>query len=316
MARLRLRSGFTLIELLVVIAIIAVLIGLLVPAVQRVRQAADRAECQNNLKQIGLALHGYHDVRSAFPFASGRPRRGTITHLESSGMAGIDYVHPQSWAVTILPYIEQGSLASLYEGYCLACPPETQESFIVDAKIKVYNARSGLGGGLDFAALLGPGPAQPDTTHRLDRWYFSTAVSSSTFSGLLVPEGLGWIEGSANYTQFIMETPVRIADVMDGLSNTLAIAESSDYSLDNGISWKSARYSWPYISDVGRYTGLGSGLGTTALETSLKPRSRISGTVFQALAGDGSVRSVDEKIPASLLTALTSRAGGEMVNAP
>src|SRR5438034_8697226 len=100
-ARSRSRSaGFTLIELLVVIAIIAILIALLVPAVQKVREAAARSSCQNNLRQIGLAMHMYQDTAKVLP-------KGWVT--SNTGVAP----NPGwSWAIIIFPYIEQGALFS------------------------------------------------------------------------------------------------------------------------------------------------------------------------------------------------------------
>src|SRR3954471_1275090 len=98
----RARTAFTLIELLVVIAIIAILIGLLVPAVQQVRAAADRVQCQNNLKQLGLACHNHHDTYKRFPPG--------YTAFAAYSDGAIDTAPGWGWAAYLLPYIEQRNL--------------------------------------------------------------------------------------------------------------------------------------------------------------------------------------------------------------
>src|SRR4051794_4487291 len=100
MQRRTTRPAFTLIELLVVIAIIAILIALLVPAVQKVREAAARIQCANNLKQIGLGLHNYHDTNKKFPH-----------NVRPASAGGIRV----SWAVNLLPFIEQAPLYQRYD---------------------------------------------------------------------------------------------------------------------------------------------------------------------------------------------------------
>lgn len=242
--------------------------------------------------------------RARWPISKAGKKRASTTSDHSRGPSAF------------LPFIEEGALAAMYDAYCLACPPETQEEDIVAAKIAVYNSVSKMPGAVEFAALLGPGPMSPDPTRRLDGWFYGVSPSPSGFNGAVMPEGLGWNDAVGAYTTAVRDKPIRLAEITDGLSNTLILAECGDYSVDEGVTWTQPRYSWPYVSDVGRYTGLGAGLGASPLETSLKPRSRLAGSVFQVLSCDGGVRSVAESISVDLLQSLASRSGGENAVSP
>jgi prepilin-type N-terminal cleavage/methylation domain-containing protein len=211
--------AFTLIELLVVMAIIAVLVGLLLPAVQKVREAANRTKCLNNLKQMGLALHLYHDNQGCFP-------AGYLYHGTSSQPPGptpfprirhrpppTSFFTPNApgwgWASLLLPYLEQTALAQLTD-YNL--PVEGPSSLpIRTVMLPMYTCPSDTGTGI-FLVLSGKSQA------------LATAATNSYAacygSGFLLPT-----KPDAGNGVFSRNSHVRIADILDGTSNTLAIGE-------------------------------------------------------------------------------------------
>jgi prepilin-type N-terminal cleavage/methylation domain-containing protein/prepilin-type processing-associated H-X9-DG protein len=151
------RPGFTLIELLVVIAIIAVLVGLLLPAVQKVRAAAARVQCQNNLKQLGLAAHAYHDANQRFPVAVSMPYAQANNDPLTGGMG--NPIGP-NWVVYLLPFFEQSALYNLAN---VASYPGTTNT----ANLAAYNTGWRAVRGRLLPNLLCPadvGPAAPPFT--------------------------------------------------------------------------------------------------------------------------------------------------------
>ncbi|HET6572816.1 MAG TPA: DUF1559 domain-containing protein [Fimbriiglobus sp.] len=135
------RCGFTLIELLVVIAIIAILIGLLLPAVQKVRDAAARAQCQNNLKQIGLAMHNHHDALGTFPPGGMQTaQNGTVCYT--------------NWAIEILPYVEQENLYRRYDQKVINS--HVKNLFVTTSRVKTFECPSDPNAGKLRQPATGP----------------------------------------------------------------------------------------------------------------------------------------------------------------
>ena len=140
------RTGFTLVELLVVIAIIGVLVALLLPAIQAARDAARRGSCSNNLKQLGLAMHNYHDARKTFPYAE-------ITFPSDTSYMSYPYRGP-TWVVAILPFVEGGNVMTLYN----------KSAFWMDSRQQRKFSR-----GQSAVHALSFGFIRGDPVHRSDR---------------------------------------------------------------------------------------------------------------------------------------------------
>src|SRR5262249_12343189 len=194
------RDAFTLIELLVVIAIIAVLIGLLLPAIQKVREAANRMSCTNNLKQLGLALHNYHDTNRAFP----------------PGVTGVPANDVQFGRTTayvlLLPYIEQDNLQKRWNQNLFWYDPENFGA--AQTPVRVFFCSSNRPTGIiDYSVLpIGPLP-NPAATDYL----FCKGANAALAGRPSYPAAFRGL--------FEVNVGTRLADITDGTSNTFAMGE-------------------------------------------------------------------------------------------
>ena len=232
------RQGFTMIELLVVIAIIAILIALLLPAVQQAREAARRSQCRNNLKQVGLALHNYHDTFSGFPIGvnSGNGVYGPTGASVGTGRWGISF-----W-VGLLPYLDQAPMYNQYNfsgaspGYTAEMDANTQN--LVRAKIQPHLScpssslvkAKDTGGGVinQLSEYVGISGAVDDALPVVATGFYnqpSTPQFNSDNCCSLPVQGIHARSGI-----LLPIKSVNLRDVTDGTSNVLAVSEQSDFA--------------------------------------------------------------------------------------
>ena len=304
----RKRLGFTLIELLVVIAIIAILIALLVPAVQKVREAANRSQCQNNLKQIGLGLHNCHDTQKQFPIGWVNCCWGT-------------------WQTALLPFIEQDNLWKIYQNYggsdsvntnfpapTTVGPPfprygdgKTNAPNVTRRRIAILTCPSDTPNAAISVGPITGGGTGGITNHN----YMANAGNTTKQQGTAA-------DGTLFRGAPFFNTPkrARIADILDGTSNTILVAEGlQGKSTDlRGFSWwGSAAVMTTYLAPNAQGVAGRDSTEQNCIDTPISgdpalpcanriggrfynaARSRHSGGV-QILLGDGSARFVSNSV--------------------
>jgi prepilin-type N-terminal cleavage/methylation domain-containing protein len=322
--------GFTLVELLVVVAIIALLIGLLLPAVQSAKEASRRAQCLNNLKQIGLAIHAYHATNNMLPFGVGADDDQTVATI--GGLNARRY----SCQSQFLPYLEQQVLFNTI-------------NFLVDPFFPLYSGLAPPGGGLGVngtaaITVVDVFLCPADEDRLIQPWGHNNYRSCN---------GSTW-SGRAGNGMFGQISTTRFANITDGLSNTAAFCErikgSSDpqildrladlysnpgawtqatfapwcaslsdaqavaltYDVDGGQNWLEGNMNWTRYNHVlpPGYRSCKNGLswnGVVMTATSWHPGG------VNLLLGDGSTRFVKSSINASIWSALATISGNEVI---
>lgn len=214
--------GFTLIELLVVIAIIAVLIALLLPAVQQAREAARRTQCKNNLKQLGLALHNYHDVFQVFP--PGYTARNVTQASPVTDETGPGY----AWSFAILPQMEQTNVYNAVNTLLDSQHPDNMAA-IANVTLDMFRCPSD------------PSDNSFEVTDTNGTQY---TLPTSNYAGIL---GYGSVTMNAGKSTgvFYRNSSVKIRDVLDGTANTICVGErKSIHQFVNGAAAVNANTTW------------------------------------------------------------------------
>jgi prepilin-type N-terminal cleavage/methylation domain-containing protein len=308
----RRRSGFTLIELLVVIAIIAILIALLLPAVQQAREAARRTQCKNNLKQIGLALHNYHDVHQTFPFGQE------------------DSAKSYSAISQLLPYFDQAPLYnqinfSLPYNDPANAPARMMELPMLRCPSDFVNPLSASGGAINYMANKGSGiiwqnPAGPNTgfPEQNGTMYFQSRVrigditdgtsNTAAFAERVLADGNNGIVSPLADVFFSPLAPTT-ADEARSMCRAVDINNlANQFPLFMGAPWLHGQHTYLHV-DTPNSRSCGF---FTVLRADMPPSSRHVGGVHMLLC-DGAVRFVSENIDLMLWRALGTRNGGETV---